>query len=519
MGGMSSSVNNKQPLASSQTINHNTPLNAAISRSDEAIQLLRKQLEEARQKDGRTTAEFLADLSPEDIAALNARELQKLISVLPERYQAALKEHESGITEITAQVGRPLLTMINGEPKRILPNEPMKEPEMVFIKNKLGTPQNLETGRINLKPSLDGSGEIIEDLHRVSWASTGDLPADDKTAKTKNPLERAYNSIQNLLLTLRPGRAFVKQDLKLVNDLRDYAEHGKSIILLGPPGAGKTSLLRALIEAVSQKKRVVVIEGRANEIGGASPQPHSVLGNSVIRMSVPPGGDYETVVKQAVENHGAQIIVFDEVDYKVQEAIAAALNKGVTGILTSHASSLGEFVTNKQLSGISGGADRVTVGDEFAAENNGAKEVAVREGETQIRVAVILRQDGTKIVHPKYTQSVDELMQGKQPTEVSLYSGKHGERYNFKQHGEDITRFQHAGSVMRHKNNAKGKDKIGVEGSTRPSQEGSQKPEQVYKGADTRRRQKARNADEQRAKENKEISDIIDEGKLTENQK
>ena len=193
----------------------NTPLRQALPESDEALKQLQKQLQKAREQEGRTTAEFLAECSPEQIAALNARELNKLINVLPDRYKEALRESESGITEITVQVGRPLLTVINGEPKIILPNDPISEEDMVKIKSKLGTPQNLETGRINLKPSTDSSGEI-EDLHRVSWFSSGDLPVDEKSAKTKNPFERAFASVKNFVLTLRPGRAFTQQDLKLV---------------------------------------------------------------------------------------------------------------------------------------------------------------------------------------------------------------------------------------------------------------------------------------------------------------
>jgi stage III sporulation protein SpoIIIAA len=429
------------------TINEHTPLRQTLPQPNEALKRLQQQLKEARQ-DGRTTAEFLAELPPQDIAALNARELHKLIGVLPDRYKEALKEHESGITEITAQVGRSLLTFIKGEPKIILPNEPITEAEMISIKDNLGTPQNLETGRINLKPSVDTNGEPIEDLHRVSWASTGDLPADEKNAKTRNPLQRAYDSIQNLVLTLRPGRAFNRQNMSLVENLRDYVENGKSVILLGAPGTGKTSLLRTLIEAVSQRKRVVLIEGGANEVAGALPKPHSVLGNSVIRMSVPPDGNYETVVKQAIENHGAQVIAFDEVNSKVQEAIAAALSKGVTGILTSHASSLGDFVNNKQLNALSGGVRRVTVGDQHAKEHNGVKEVPVPECETSIQVAVLLRQGGEQVVHPNYKRSVDELMQGKQPSEVSFYSGNGEKTYIARVHGEDTSKFSHEGSVL-----------------------------------------------------------------------
>jgi hypothetical protein len=43
-------------------------------------------------------------------------------------------------------------------------------------------------------------------------------------------------------------------------------------------------------------------------------------------------------------------------------------------------------------------------------------------------------------------------MQGKQPTEVSLYSGNKREKYSPKDHGEDISRFVHIGSVVRAKN-------------------------------------------------------------------
>jgi GTPase SAR1 family protein len=331
-------------------------------------------------------------------------------------------------------------------------------------------------------------------------------------------VERAFASVKNLGLTFRLGRLFIPQDMGLVNDLRNYAEHGKSIILLGPPGTGKTTLLRTLIEAVSQKKRVVLIEGGANEVGGASPKPLSVLGDSVIRMSVPPGGNYANVVRQAYENQGAQVIVLDEANAEAQEAIAAALNKGVAGILTSHASSLGEFVTNKQLSALSGGTRRVTVGDDTAAQHNGAKEVAVPEHETPIGVAVLLRKDGKKVVHHDFKRSVGELMQGKQPTQVSLYSGKKGEKYNPKDHGEDTTRFQHKGSVVKvNANAAVGKASSGKKGEdTLTLDTGSQT---VYQGADSKRRQKARNAQEREATWNQEISDIIDKGKLTENQK
>jgi hypothetical protein len=162
---MNSSISVNTPqgrtLPSSGT-SRDMSLKQALAESDTAFEQLQQQLKEAR-GNGKRIADFLKDLPPEDIATLNTPGVNRIIDVLPGRYREALEEYKHRITEITAQTGRPLLTLIDGEPKIISSGEPISEQEMIAIKSKLGTPQNFETGRINLKPILDAKGETKVD--------------------------------------------------------------------------------------------------------------------------------------------------------------------------------------------------------------------------------------------------------------------------------------------------------------------------------------------------------------------
>ena len=76
-------------------------------------------------------------------------------------------------------------------------------------------------------------------------------------------------------LTYRVGRAL----FGTVDILRDVIEQGKSLLLLGRPGVGKTTLLReaARLLADDLGKRVIVVD-TSNEIAGDGDIPHQALG-------------------------------------------------------------------------------------------------------------------------------------------------------------------------------------------------------------------------------------------------
>ena len=76
-------------------------------------------------------------------------------------------------------------------------------------------------------------------------------------------------------LTCRVGRA-VYGTTEIIKDL---IESGKSLLLLGRPGVGKTTMLREAARLLAETKRVVIVD-TSNEIGGDGDVPHPAVGRA-----------------------------------------------------------------------------------------------------------------------------------------------------------------------------------------------------------------------------------------------
>src|SRR5260370_197599 len=145
-------------------------------------------------------------------------------------------------------------------------------------------------------------------------------------------------------LTCRVGRAIYGT----VDIIRDIVESGKSILLMGKPGVGKTTLLR-------EAARVLADDLEKRWIGGAG------------GMQVAEAEDQEGVMIEAVENHMPEVIVIDEIG-TAQEALAARTiaERGVQLIATVHGNTLENLMINPTLSDLVGGIQPVTLSDEEA---------------------------------------------------------------------------------------------------------------------------------------------------------
>ncbi|MBT5253592.1 MAG: AAA family ATPase, partial [Chloroflexi bacterium] len=109
-------------------------------------------------------------------------------------------------------------------------------------------------------------------------------------------------------LTCRVGRA-VFGSVRLIDDL---IRSGKSVLILGRPGVGKTTILRetARVLADEDHKRVVVVD-TSNEIAGDGDVPHPAIGHAR-RMQVANTSLQHKVMIEGVENHMPEVIVIDE---------------------------------------------------------------------------------------------------------------------------------------------------------------------------------------------------------------
>jgi stage III sporulation protein SpoIIIAA len=210
-------------------------------------------------------------------------------------------------------------------------------------------------------------------------------------------------------LTCRVGRSV----FGTIEILRDHIEAGRSILIMGRPGVGKTTMLReaARVLASEFSKRVVVVD-TSNEIAGDGDIPHPAIGKAR-RMQVSAPERQHLVMIEAVENHMPEVIVIDEIGTEA-EAIAARTiaERGVQLIGTAHGNSLDNLMLNPTLTDLIGGIQSVTLGDDEARRRRTQKSVLERKAPPTFDVVVEIIDRDHILVHEDVAGTVDALLRG-----------------------------------------------------------------------------------------------------------
>lgn len=159
-------------------------------------------------------------------------------------------------------------------------------------------------------------------------------------------------------LTIRVGR-HVEGNADMIRDLLE--EGNKSILLLGEPGSGKTTIVRDVTKILSQKSNVFVVD-TSNEIAGDGNVPHPCVGDARRLMVKSLSSQADTMI-ECVQNHTPSVMVIDEIGRKREvEAAQTSKNRGVRMIASAHGD-LRSLMKNKDIRGLIGGLETVTLGD------------------------------------------------------------------------------------------------------------------------------------------------------------
>src|SRR5262245_24799959 len=259
-------------------------------------------------------------------------DLDDLLAVLPPRIQEALahRTDRDDLLEIILDLGRkPEARFLGSE--ATLSMEAVTSDDLAYVVERIGLFGD------------DNRAGIGRTLHRIS------------------AIRNRRGEIVGL--TCRVGRA-VRGTVALIQDV---VEAGRSLLILGRPGVGKTTLLReaARVAADDLGKRVVVVD-TSNEIAGDGDVPHPGIGRAR-RMQVARPAEQHRVMIEAVENHMPEVIVIDEIGNELEAQAARTIaERGVQLIGTAHGRTLENLLVNPTLSDLVGGVQAVTLGDEEA---------------------------------------------------------------------------------------------------------------------------------------------------------
>ena len=294
-------------------------------------------------------------------------------------------------------------------------------------------------GQIEAHPDLDELLEVVLDLGREPEArlpgravrlSEGFVTREDMQYVTSRVgafgkdnragIERTLHRISAIRnrsgeiigLTLRVGRAV----FGTVDIVRDVIEAGQSVLLVGRPGVGKTTLLREAARVLSDEvgKRVVVVD-TSNEIAGDGDIPHPGIGRAR-RMQVPYPELQHAVMIEAVENHMPEVFVIDEIGTEAEALAARTIaERGVQLIATAHGNTLDNLLQNPTLSDLIGGIQAVTLGDEEARRRGTQKTVLERKAPPTFDVVIEIQDKERLAVHHDVAQVVDRFLRGSMP--------------------------------------------------------------------------------------------------------
>ena len=334
----------------------------------------------ASQLENPTPLPALPPLTPETVVQRQITDnIDALLDTLPPRIADPLRsmDDRDNLLEVVLDLGRVPEARFPGR-EIVVTSEEVTGADLDFVVSRIG-----EFGE-------DNRAGIERTLHRISCM--------------RNRKGRIVG------LTCRIGRAVYGT----IAIIRDIIESGRSTLLLGRPGVGKTTMLREVARVLADdfKKRVVIVD-TSNEIAGDGDIPHPGIGHAR-RMQVPRPNLQHAVMIEAVENHMPEVIIIDEIGTELESQAARTIaERGVQLVGTAHGTSLENLMLNPTLSDLIGGIQSVTLSDEEARRRGTQKSILERKAPPTFDVVVEIQSWDEVAVQPDVAVTVDAILRGR----------------------------------------------------------------------------------------------------------
>src|SRR5438093_9205991 len=327
----------------------------------------------SRYFDAWPSASTVDDMTREQLLATD--ELDAILHALPPELVQRVRGLDGldGLLEIVMDLGRLPEARFAGR-EEILSQREVTAEDIAFVISRIG------------QFGGDNRAGIERTLHRISALR-------NRAGKVGGP-------------TLRVGRA-VYGTMEII---RDVVEAGRSILLLGRPGVGKTTLLREVARVLAELGKRVVIVDTSNEIAGDGDIPHPGIGRAR-RMQVATPSLQPAVMIEAGENHLPEVVATDASGTEQEAAAARTIaERGVQLIATAHGNTLENLMLNPTLSDLVGGIQTVTLGDEEARRRGTQKSILERKAPPTFDVVVEIQSWSRVAVHANAAEAVDNIL-------------------------------------------------------------------------------------------------------------
>lgn len=335
-------------------------------------------------------------------------DLDTLLEIFPPHISQTLHQqsHIKELLEVILDLGRP--------PEARFPQE-----EIILNPQEV-TEQDIEYVTTRISPFGDDNRAGIErTLHRIS--------------AIRNRKGRIVG------LTCRVGRAV----FGTIHIIEDLIQSGNSILLLGRPGVGKTTMLREVARVLADefKKRVIIVD-TSNEIAGDGDIPHPAIGHAR-RMQVNTPTKQHAVMIEAVENHMPEVIVIDEIGTELEAQAARTIaERGVQLVATAHGNTLDNLMMNPTLADLVGGIQTVTIGDEEAKRRGTQKSILERMSPPTFDTVIEIQDWDRVTIHHEVAEAVDTILRGQSLATETRWFNENDEIIIAKE-SPDITKSNH----------------------------------------------------------------------------